>query len=508
MSIVTPSFGRRSAPRDQATSELDAAMLNALQSGSAMPGAPMPGAPRLESTIPVSAPKASGQTALPSIEVAVPGPPQADQPPPRNPGPDLTAPTTQLRLACLAQLDPATIANMTPDRLAHEVERVLSEIATAQRLQLNAREQRQLAGELAHDMLGLGPLELLLEDDSITDIMVNGPNRVFVERGGKVTLSEVRFRDATHVANISHRIASAIGRRIDESSPMVDARLKDGSRVNIVFPPLALDGPYISIRKFSRRQIDFAKLISFGSLTAQVARVLEVAGRCRLNVIISGGTGSGKTTLMNAMSRLIDHGERVVTIEDAAELQLQQPHVVRMETRPSSLEGRGEVTQRDLLRNALRKRPDRIIVGEVRGPEAFDMLQAMNTGHDGSMSTVHANTTRDAVTRIENMVQMGNMGLPARSIRTQIVGAVDLIIQVERHRDGKRRVTQVTDVCGLEGETVILNDIFGFHVEGESLTGGLVGRYRVSRAKPSFAQRLSYFGLERAWSAALEEAEE
>ena len=422
-------------------------------------------------------------------------------------GPDQSASTTHLRMACLAQLDPAALASMSPDRLAQEVERVLSEIASAQHYQLNAREQRQLAGELVNDMLGLGPLEPLIEDDSITDIMVNGPNRVFVERHGKVTLSDIRFRDATHVANISQRIASAIGRRIDESSPMVDARLKDGSRVNIVFPPLALDGPYISIRKFSRQQIDFAKLIGFGSLTQQVARVLEVAGRCRLNMIISGGTGSGKTTLLNAISRLIDHGERVVTIEDAAELQLQQPHVVRMETRPQSLEGRGEVTQRDLLRNALRMRPDRIIVGECRGGEALDMLQAMNTGHDGSMSTVHANTTRDAVTRIENMVQMGNMGLPSRSIRTQIVGAVDLIIQVERHRDGKRRVTQVTDVCGLEGETVILNDIFAYHVEGESLTGGLVGRYQVNRARPSFHQRLVYFGLERAWADALGEAE-
>jgi len=326
-------------------------------------------------------------------------------------------------MACLAQLDPTSIANMSSDRLALEVERVLSEIATARHFQLNAREQRQLAAELVNDMLGLGPLEPLLEDDSITDIMVNGPNRVFVERGGKVVLSDIRFRDSTHVANISQRIASSIGRRIDESSPMVDARLKDGSRVNIVFPPLALDGPYLSIRKFSRRKIDFARMIAFGSLTQQVARVLEIAGRCRLNVIISGGTGSGKTTLMNAMSRLIDHGERVVTIEDAAELQLQQPHVVRMETRPSSLEGHGEVTQRDLIRNALRMRPDRIIIGEVRGSEAFDMLQAMNTGHDGSMSTIHANTTREAITRIENMVQMGNMGLPGRSIRTQLVGA-------------------------------------------------------------------------------------
>jgi pilus assembly protein CpaF len=434
-------------------------------------------------------------------------PAKKTEPAAANAASDQHGPMLQLRMACLAQLDPTTIAKMTSDRLALEVERVLSEIATAQHYQLNAREQRQLAGELVDDMLGLGPLEPLLEDDAITDIMVNGPNRVFVERGGKLTLSDTRFRDAAHVANISQRIASAIGRRIDESSPMVDARLKDGSRVNIVFPPLALDGPYISIRKFSRHQIDFARLISFGSLTPPVARVLEIAGRCRLNIIISGGTGSGKTTLMNAMSRLIDHGERIVTIEDAAELQFQQPHVVRMETRPPSLEGGGEITQRDLIRNALRMRPDRIIVGEVRGSEAFDMLQAMNTGHDGSMSTVHANTTREAVTRIENMVQMGNMGLPGRSIRAQLVGAVDLIVQVERHRDGKRRVTQVTDICGLEGETVILNDIFIYNVDGETQAGGLVGHYKTSRSRPSFHQRLSYFGLDRAWSTALEESE-
>jgi pilus assembly protein CpaF len=411
----------------------------------------------------------------------------------------------QLRSACLAELDPALIANMPPDQLALEVERALSEIATAQHYQLNAREQRQLAGELVDDMLGLGPLEPLLENDSISEIMVNGPYRVFVERHGKLVMSNAKFRDAAHVANIAQRIASAIGRRVDESSPMVDARLKDGSRVNIVFPPLALDGPYISIRKFARQQIDFAKLITFGSLTPTVARVLEIGGRCRLNVIISGGTGSGKTTLMNAMSRLIDHGERVVTVEDAAELQLQQPHVVRLETRPSSLEGRGEVTPRDLVRNALRMRPDRIIVGEVRGSEAFDMLQAMNTGHDGSMSTVHANSTRDAVTRIENMVQMGNLGLPGPAIRTQFVGAVDLIVQVERHRDGKRRITQVTDVCGLEGETVILNDIFHYEIDGESPGGGLLGHYDISRSRPSFYKRLVYFGLDRAWASALEE---
>jgi pilus assembly protein CpaF len=483
MHVVLPTFGRSAARPDataSAAAQAAAAQSAAAQSapGQATPGQATPGQ---------------------STPVEPQSPPAAATP---------HAATGQLRTACLAQLDPATIANMSSDQLYLEVEHVLAEIATARHFQLNAREQHQLAGELVNDMLGLGPLEPLLEDDSVTDIMVNGPDRVFIERGGKVILSDIHFRDAMHVANISQRIASAIGRRIDESSPMVDARLKDGSRVNIVFPPLALDGPYISIRKFARQKIDFAKLISYGSLTPQVARVLEIAGRCRLNVVISGGTGSGKTTLMNAMSRLIDPGERIVTIEDAAELQLQQPHVVRLETRPSSLEGHGEVTQRDLIRNALRMRPDRIIVGEVRGGEAFDMLQAMNTGHDGSMSTVHANTTRDAVTRIENMVQMGNMGLPARSIRAQFVGAVDLMVQTERHRDGKRRVTQVTDVCGLEGETVILNDIFHFTVEGESMGGGLVGRYVINRARPSFHQRLSYFCLDRIWAEALEEAAE
>lgn len=414
----------------------------------------------------------------------------------------------ELRALCLAQLDAAAIAPLPPDRLRQEVERALAAIATERRLQLNGREQRELAGELVHDMLGLGPLEPLLEDETITDIMVNGPDRVFAERGGRMVQVPTRFRDTAHVVQVCQRIATAVGRRVDESSPMVDARLKDGSRVNIVFLPLALDGPYISIRKFSRKRIDFEKLIAFGSLTKPVARILEIAGRARLNVIVSGGTGSGKTTMMNAMSRLIDPGERVVTVEDAAELQLQQPHVVRLETRPASLEGRGEITQRDLLRNALRMRPDRIIIGEVRGGEAFDMLQAMNTGHDGSMSTIHANTTRDAMTRIENMVQMGNMGLPARAIRAQIAGAVDLVVQVERQRDGGRRVTQVTDVCGLEGDVVVLNDVFALEIEGETVDGRLVGRYRASRARPSFHQRLAYFGLDRAWTAAMEEAGE
>jgi pilus assembly protein CpaF len=420
-----------------------------------------------------------------------------------RPGP--TPPVSELRNLCLLRIDPAAVAALPPERLGPEMERLVAEIATERRIQLNGREQRQVASDLVHDMLGLGPLQSLVDDETVSDILVNGPNRVFVERGGKLALSDVRFRDASHVGNICQRIASSIGRRVDESSPMCDARLADGSRVNIVFPPLALDGPYISIRKFTRRPLDFSRLVASGSCSPELARVLEIAGQVRLNIIISGGTGSGKTTLMNAISRTIDPGERIVTIEDAAELQLQQPHVVRLETRPPSLEGRGEVTQRDLVRNALRMRPDRLIIGEVRAAEAFDMLQAMNTGHDGSMSTVHANSTRDAISRIENMVQMGNLGLPPRAIRTQIVGAVDMIVQVERHRDGKRRITQVTDVQGMEGEVVTLNDIFQLEITGESLNGELVSRYKVNRTRPSFHDRLVYFQLERAWTAALEE---
>ncbi|MBW8271255.1 CpaF family protein [Caldovatus sp. SYSU G05006] len=394
---------------------------------------------------------------------------------------------------------------MPQETLMLEVERLVAELADERRIGLSGREQRELAAELVDDMLGLGPLAPLLEDESITDIMVNGPYRVFVEQGGKVSLHPARFRDAGHLAAIAQRIAAAVGRRIDESSPMVDARLADGSRVNIVFPPLALQGPCLSIRKFARRKLDFVQMVRNGSLSPALARVLEIAARARLNIIVSGGTGSGKTTMLNALSRLIDPSERIVTVEDAAELQLQQPHVVSLETRPPNLEGRGEVTQRDLVKNALRMRPDRIILGECRGAEAFDMLQAMNTGHDGSMSTIHANSTRDAVTRIENMVLMGQTSLPARAIRHQIVSAVDLIVQVERMRDGVRRVTQLAEVVGLEGDAVILHDIFQWEYAGEGADGRLLGSYRVSRARPGFLPRLAYFGLDRAWFAALAE---
>jgi pilus assembly protein CpaF len=441
--------------------------------------------------------------------VAQPSAPEA--PPPEAPVAPTAALTPvqrqkqELRALCLARIDPASVAALPQEALFAEVERMIAEIADGQRIGLSAREQREVAAELVDDMLGLGPLAPLLEDETITDIMVNGPFRVFIEQKGRLTQSNVRFRDGIHLAGIAQRIAAQIGRRIDESSPMVDARLPDGSRVNIIFPPLSLLGPCLSIRKFAKRKIDFQQMVTNGSIPPAMARVLEIASRARLNVIISGGTGSGKTTMLNALSRLIDPTERIVTCEDAAELQLQQPHVIPLETRPANLEGRGEVTQRDLVKNALRMRPDRIILGECRGAEAFDMLQAMNTGHDGSMSTIHANTTRDAVTRIENMVLMGQTALPARAIRQQIVSAVDLIVQIERMRDGVRRVTQLTEVCGLEGEVVVLNDIFQWEYEGEEQGGKLRGNYRISRARPGFAPRLAYFGLERAWYAALGE---
>ena len=411
-----------------------------------------------------------------------------------------------LRDRVLKELDASAVAEMPLTSLLRQVEQIIHNIANDERLELSGREQTRLATELANDMVGYGPLQTLLTDDEVSDIMVNGPANIFVERRGKLEKSSVRFRDANHIATIAQKIASRVGRRVDESSPMVDARLPDGSRVNVIFPPLAIDSPCISIRKFSRRLLDFPAMAANGTLSPAIARLLEIASRCRLNVVVSGGTGSGKTTLLNAMSRFIDNSERVITIEDAAELQLQQPHVVRLETRPANLEGAGDISQRDLVRNALRMRPDRIIMGEVRGAEAFDMLQAMNTGHDGSFSTVHANSSRDALTRIENMVQMGQFSLPIQAIRTQIVSALDLIVQVERMRDGVRRVTQLTEVCGMEGDIITTNDICAFEFSREDSTGRLHGSYRIAGARPGFIERLEYVGLDRAWTAALQEA--
>ncbi len=410
----------------------------------------------------------------------------------------------RLRAKIMEQFDSGAVAEMPPEVLRAELEPVIHQIADKERVQLSARDQEQLAQELTDDMVGFGPLEPLLRDDTINDIMVNGPDTVYIEVAGKLQKSEVHFRDAEHAAMVAQKMVATIGRRVDESSPLCDARLPDGSRVNVIFPPLALDGPCISIRKFTKKKLDFSAMVTNGSMVPAVARLLEIAARCRLNILISGGTGSGKTTLLNALSRLISHDERVITIEDAAELQLQQPHVVRLETRTANLEGRGEINQRELLRNALRMRPDRIIVGEVRGAEAYDMLQAMNTGHDGSISTVHANTARDALARVENMVQMATVNLPARAIRTQIASAVNLIVQIERMRDGVRRVSEIADVCGMEGEVVIMNDVAAFEFDTENSAGKIQGHYRTTGARPSFAAKLGYFGLENAWMEALQ----
>jgi pilus assembly protein CpaF len=403
----------------------------------------------------------------------------------------------RIRTELMARINPAAAGRMQPRQLRSEVAQIVSEIANEIRVQLNEREESALATELVDDMVGLGPLEPLLNDDQTTDILVNGPFDIYVERQGKLEKTRVRFRDSAHLVNVAQRIASAVGRRIDEASPMVDARLADGSRVNIVLPPLVLNGGCISIRKFAKKVITLDDMADQGNLSPEMARFLEIAARARFNIVVSGGTGSGKTTLLNAISRMIDPFERIVTIEDAVELRLQQPHVVQMETRAANIEGVGAIPQRELVRNALRMRPDRIIVGEVRGVEAFDMLQAMNTGHDGSMSTIHANAPRDALYRLENMVMMAATNLMLRAIRMQIASAVHLIVHIERMRDGVRRVQTITEIVGLEGDVVAMRDIFNFEYQGDTNDGLLQGRFVSNRLRPYLARRAALYGLER-----------
>jgi pilus assembly protein CpaF len=407
--------------------------------------------------------------------------------------------TDFVRDQVLMQIEPSIAVHLGPTQLTARVIQLVGDIATNQRLLLNQQEQSTLATSIVHDMVGLGPIEPLLHDDTVADILVNGPRTIYVERRGKLELTQRRFRNDAHVLHVAQRIASSMGRRIDESSPMLDARLSDGSRVNVIIPPLSLKGPCISIRKFSRSVMDFTKLVQLGTVSPELARAIEIAARCRLNIIVSGGTGSGKTTLLNALSRTIDAGERIVTIEDTAELQLQQPHVIQLETRPPNIEGQGQVATRDLVRNSLRMRPDRIIVGEVRGSEAFDMMQAMNTGHSGSMSTIHANSSRDTLARIENMILMANVNLPLRAIRGQIASAVDLIIQTERMRDGVRRVIEVAEVAGIDEETILLGSIFNYRYEGEDSDGTLRGKFEASAVRPRFLSRLEYYGLANAF---------
>jgi pilus assembly protein CpaF len=403
----------------------------------------------------------------------------------------------QIRTALMSRIDPSVAARIPRRTLRAEVAKLVSEIATEGRIQLNELEESTLATELTDDMVGLGPLEPFLEDDAVTDVLVNGPLDVYVERRGKLERTGARFRDAQHLVGVAQRIAAAVGRRIDEASPMVDARLADGSRVNIVLPPLVLNGGTISIRKFPKHALTLDTMVRQENLSPEIGQLLEVAARSRLNILISGGTGSGKTTLLNAVSQHIDTTERIITIEDAVELRLQQPHVVQMETRPPNIEGAGHIPQRELVRNALRMRPDRIIVGEVRGPEAFDMLQAMNTGHDGSMTTVHANSPRDALYRIENMVMMANLSLPLKAIRMQVASALNLIVHIERMRDGVRRIQNVAEIAGMEGDIITARELFNFRYHGEKRDGTIEGVFESTRMRPDFVERAARYGLDR-----------
>jgi len=409
--------------------------------------------------------------------------------------------------ALIDTIDLAQLAQLDAESAREEIRDIVNEIISIKNVVMSIAEQETLLQDICNDVLGYGPLEPLLARDDIADIMVNGAERVFIEVSGKVQLTNIRFRDNGQLMNICQRIVSQIGRRVDESSPICDARLPDGSRVNVIAPPLAIDGPTLTIRKFKKDKLKLSDLVKFGSISEPGARVLQIIGASRCNTIISGGTGSGKTTLLNCLTAFIEQDERVVTCEDAAELQLQQPHVVRLETRPPNLEGSGEITMRDLVKNTLRMRPERIIVGEVRGPEAFDLLQAMNTGHDGSMGTLHANSPREALSRMESMITMGGYSLPSKTIREMIVAAVDVIVQAARLRDGSRRITHITEVLGMEGEVIVTQDLFLYEMLGEDEHGKVKGVHRSTGiSRPAFWDRARYFNLERDLAEALDEA--
>ena len=409
--------------------------------------------------------------------------------------------------ALIDSIDLSQLATMDQDAAREEIRDIVAEIIALKSIVMSISEQEDLLEDICNDVLGYGPLEPLLARDDIADIMVNGSQKCYIEVGGRVKLTNVRFRDDAHLMNVCQRIVSQVGRRVDESSPICDARLPDGSRVNVIAPPLAIDGAALTIRKFKKDKLTLQQLVKYGSISPEGAEVLRILGRVRANILISGGTGSGKTTLLNCLTGFIERDERVITCEDSAELQLQQPHVVRLETRPPNLEGEGEITMRDLVKNCLRMRPERIIVGEVRGPEAFDLLQAMNTGHDGSMGTLHANSPREAMSRLESMITMGGYSLPSRTIREMIVSSIDVIVQAARLRDGSRRITHISEVLGMEGDVIVTQDIFLYDILGEDQSGSLIGRHRSTGiTKPQFTERARYFNEEANLVEALEKS--
>ncbi|SMF77298.1 CpaF family protein [Allosphingosinicella indica] len=397
----------------------------------------------------------------------------------------------------LERVDPEAAATLSKDELAEEFRPIIGEVLAELKINLNRREQFALEKVLVDELLGLGPLEELLNDALVTDIMVNGPDQTFIEKKGKLQLAQIQFRDEEHLFQIAQRIVNKVGRRIDQTTPLADARLSDGSRVNVIIPPLSLKGTAISIRKFSEKPITLDMMKNFGSMSDKMATVLKIAGASRMNIVVSGGTGSGKTTMLNAMSKLIDPGERVITIEDAAELRLQQPHWLPLETRPPNLEGQGAITIRDLVINALRMRPDRIILGEIRGAECFDLLAAMNTGHDGSMATLHSNSPRECLARMENMVMMSDIKVPKEAISRQIADSVDLIVQVKRLRDGSRRTTNITEVIGMEGDVIVTQELFKFEYLDETADGKIIGEYRCMGLRPYTLEKAKQFGFDK-----------
>ena len=450
------------------------------------------------------APPPGGGNAQPPAKAGAEKQPQPAPSPPRSEPPEDTRRKhseeyydvkTTVFNALIDTIDLTQLAKLEAAAAREEIRDIVSEIIQLKNVVMSIAEQEELLEDICNDVLGYGPLEPLLARDDIADIMVNGAQTTFIEVNGKVQKTGVRFADNAQLMNICQRIVSQVGRRVDESSPICDARLPDGSRVNVIAPPLAIDGPALTIRKFKKDRLRLEQLVKFGSITPAGKTLLEIIGRVRCNIIVSGGTGSGKTTLLNCLTGSIDTDERIITCEDSAELQLQQPHVVRLETRPPNLEGEGQITMRDLVKNCLRMRPERIIVGEVRGPEAFDLLQAMNTGHDGSMGTLHANSPREAISRMESMIMMGGFALPTKTIREMITGSVDIIVQASRLRDGSRKITHVTEVVGMEGDVVTLQNLLVFEITGEDANGKIVGRHRSTGiARPRFWERAEYYG--------------
>ncbi|MFZ1960995.1 MAG: CpaF family protein [Methylovirgula sp.] len=436
------------------------------------------------------------------IEPAVPQPPEA----PRSDEYYVTK--SMIFGALIEAIDLSQLARLDAESAREEIRDIVNEIVAIKNIVMSISEQEDLLEDICNDVLGYGPLEPLLARDEIADVMVNGAMQTYIEVNGKLQLTNIRFRDNAQLMNICQRMVSQVGRRVDEASPICDARLSDGSRINVIAPPLAIDGPVLTIRKFRKDKLTLDQFIKLGCISAEGGEILKIVGRVRCNVLISGGTGSGKTTLLNCLTQFIDADERVITCEDAAELQLQQPHVVRLETRPPNLEGTGAVTMRDLVRNCLRMRPERIIVGEVRGPEAFDLLQAMNTGHDGSMGTVHANSPREALGRLESMITMGGFQLPIKTIREMLASSIDVIIQTARLRDGSRRITQITETVGIEGDVITTQDIMVYDIVGEDASGRIKGRHRSTGVgKPRFWERARYFGEDERLARALDAAE-